>query len=68
MNSIFNDAAINTGIKDLETESNLLAAYETKIGTYKDLVLDDGPGKRMKFIYIDNEIQKLESELKTDTI
>ena len=68
MNQLFNDVAIKTGIKDLETEINLCSAYESKIGTYKDLVLDDGPGKRMKFIYIDNEIQKLESEVTTDTI
>lgn len=68
MNQLFNDVAIKTGIKDLETEINLCSAYESKIGTYKDLVNDDSPGMRMKFIYIDNDIERLSSELKTDTV
>ena len=68
MNEVFNDVAIKTGIKDLETEINLCSAYESKINSYKDIVNDDSPGMRMKFIYIDNDIQRLESELKTDTV
>ena len=68
MNQLFKSVDNTTGLTDLNNELALCSAYESKIGTYKDLVNDDSPGKRMKFIYIDNQIQKLETEVKTDTI
>ena len=68
MNQLFNDVDNTTGLTDLNNELALCSAYETKINSYKDVVNDDSPGKRMAFIYVDNDIQKLEKELKTDTI
>ena len=68
MNKVFNDVDNITGFKDLNNEVNLCSAFETKINSYKDIVSDESPDKKIGLIYIDNDIDRLSSELKTDTI
>ena len=68
MNKVFNEVDNITGFKDLNNEVNLCSAFETKINSYKDIVSDESPDKKIGLIYIDNDIERLSSELKTDTI
>ena len=68
MNKVFSDVDNITGFKDLNNEVNLCSAFETKINSYKDIVSDESPDKKIGLIYIDNDIDRLSSELKTDTI
>lgn len=68
MNKVFNDVDNITGFKDLNNEVNLCSAFETKINSYKDIVSDESPDKKIGLIYIDNDIERLSSELKTDTV
>ena len=68
MNKVFNEVDNITGFKDLNNEVNLCSAFETKINSYKDIVSDESPDKKIGLIYIDNDIERLSSELKTDTV
>lgn len=68
MNEVFNDVDSLTGFKDLNNELELCSAFETKINSYKDIVSDESPEKKIGLLYIDNDIQRLEKELKTDSI
>ncbi len=67
MNSIFNSVDLITGVKALEVESQLCSAYENQINIYKDSISNNDQRIKMQLIYVDNEINKLESEL-TPTI
>ena len=68
MNEVFNDVDNTTGLTDLNNELALCSAYESKINSYKDIVSDESPDKKIGLIYIDNDIERLSSELKTDTV
>ena len=63
MNEVFNEVDNITGFKDLNNELELCSAFETKINSYKNIVSDESPDKKIGLMYIDNDIKRLESEL-----
>jgi len=63
MNEIFNEVAISSGVTNLKKESEIYSAIENKINACKDVINENDSVKKIELMYIDNEIEKLKSEL-----
>lgn len=63
MSGVFNEVDKITGIKELEIEYNLCNAYTNQIQIYRNSISENDSSLKFQLIYIQNDINKLESEL-----